>query len=107
MVTESYLKDSRKNILIDEHTWYIHLLILFLIKDYISYAWIGLIGVFVWGGVFVLYSYLKHWEWEDQWFKKREELYQLKVNALKIKVKNEDLDPKEIELLERELELNG
>jgi hypothetical protein len=60
-----YLTRRRRFIFWDEHLWYVHLLVLWLVKDHVTYGLYGFLGVLLYGGACMAYSYVSFWKLED------------------------------------------
>ncbi len=60
----TYLRDRRRTIFWDEHLWYVHLLVLWVLKDHVTWGPIAFFVVLVYGGACVGVSYAFHWRLE-------------------------------------------
>ena len=64
MEAVAYLRERRRTIFWDEHLWYVHLLVLFLAKDHVSWGPAMFLVALVYGGACMAYSYVFYWRLE-------------------------------------------
>jgi hypothetical protein len=60
----AYLRERRRTIFWDEHLWYVHLLVLFLAKDHVTWGPAAFLIVVAYGGACMAWSYVFYWRLE-------------------------------------------